>query len=114
VSTDEPERGRLRRIIFETSSPAVLRSAHGPDVPGTARCVAWLVEPADNAFGRDHPASVWSVRQRVDVDAALRISPPPPEVVGAEEAAIPGTLIHSLPEDALLATQWEFRVGRAL
>jgi hypothetical protein len=95
-------------VFTSTPVPAILKQQQGQELPGNASFVARLVEPADNAFGRDHPDSLWTLRRnRLASDGSLRTSPPPP-IVGVAEGVIPQSVIESLPADGLLSVQWEF------
>lgn len=105
----------MKRTFFESEpAPTVMISRDGLRTPGHAKCVAWLVLPEDNAFGRDHPNSVWTLRQRgLEPDGSLRVAPPPAEHMGVstEDVLIPRAVIETLPDDGLFNVRWEFTVG---
>ena len=97
-------------IVFEsTQIPTVLKQRNGPETTGYARFIARLVEPSDNAFGREHPASVSTLRRsRLEPDGSLKTRAPFNVIGRPPEGVVPKAVIESLPDDGLLAVQWEF------
>jgi hypothetical protein len=99
------------RVLFEiTPVPAVMRHPRG-SIPGPATCRVDLIEPADNAFGADSPNSVRNLRKTaVAPDGSLR-SKPPAQLATTAEAVVPRDVLATLPDAALVAFRWGFKLG---
>lgn len=95
-------------MLFEIPPvPAVMKHRTGP-VSGQATCRVDLIEPADNAFGADHPDSVRSLRERAAPDGSVRSKPPVQFMETTAEAVVPRDVLATLPDAALLAFRWAF------
>lgn len=101
----------MGRVLLEIAPmPAVMKHRAGP-IAGLATCRVDLIDPADNAFGADHPNSVRNLRKRVAPDGSLRSKPPEELMATTAEAVVPREVLAALPGAALVAFRWLFTPG---
>ncbi len=100
------------RIVFETPPvPAIDKFPDGTVIRGTAKLVARLFDAGDPEAPKYRAIGValWR-RTSLHADGSLPC-PLHPFLTGPAAVFIPRVVIESLPEDGLLAIQWEVKPG---